>query len=96
MRASRGAARRAPAVCAASHAVDSAVCAAAASEANAPRLCLYFALYHEAVCANLLERLALHGGLCDAAGEDALSELADYALRSVRALAAHRLAAAAA
>ena len=57
---------------------------AAASEANAPRLCLYFALYHEAVCANLLERLALHGGLCDAAGEDALSELADYALRSVR------------
>ena len=56
----------------------------AASEANAPRLCLYFALYHEAVCANLLERLALHGGLCDAAGEDALSELADYALRSVR------------
>ena len=61
----------------------------AASGADAPRLCLYFALYHEAVAANLLERLALHGALCDAAGEDALAEAADYAVRSVR-LAARR------
>lgn len=56
----------------------------AASGADAPRLCLYFSLYHEAVAANLLERLALHGGLCDAAGEDALCELADYAVRQAR------------
>lgn len=46
------------------------------------QLCLYFALYHEAVCANLLERCLLCGSATD--DEDVLTELADYSVRAVR------------
>jgi hypothetical protein len=58
--------------------------------ADAASLCTYFSLYHEAVVANLLERLLLCGGGVEAASEDALFELADYSVRSVRERAAAR------
>lgn len=60
-----------------------------AAAGDAPRLLLYLALYHEAVCANLLEALLLHdtGSLVGGASEEALSEAADYALRSAVFLA---------
>jgi hypothetical protein len=53
-------------------------------------------LYHEAVCANLLERLLLCGDGVEAASEDALFELADYGVRSVRCACKRRRGAAAA
>ncbi len=56
----------------------------AAPGADAPRLCVYLALYHEAVCANLAEQALLWGDAAQRASEDALAELADFAVRAVR------------
>ncbi len=59
-------------------------CCATAPTGDAPKLCLYLALYHEAVVANLLEAALLTDAVADAASEDALFELADYGVRSAR------------
>jgi len=53
-------------------------------KSDSAQLCQYWARYHEAVVANLLEVLLSHDACAQAASDDALFELADFSTRAVR------------